>query len=296
VKLAEAGIIASVHLRLAGRHPLHAPAIEQESHELPGVTFDASEMEFASPLDLAALTAWAARLHHEGTPVVLVLAAIGGVRRYLTRMDMVATLDQAGIKIIGTVPALRRGDCADVLLEVRQIQNPEEAARFAVDAWELARRHTTDRSAAAAAKMLGELLDNATTHASSPVGVYAAAQVHPRAGDMELAVADGGIGIPAHLARNPCFRHITAAEALEAALRPGVSGTSENRGNGLPDLLNIASNLGGELILRSGDGRARVVAASSHRQFAEADRVPGTWAWVHARLPREQRRMVSLKQ
>jgi hypothetical protein len=294
--LADAGIMVSVRLRLAGRQPLHALSIERELHEHPGVTFDASEMEFASPLDLAGLAAWAARLRHEGIPVALSQPADVGVRRYLTRMDLITILDQAGIKITGTVPVLRRANCADVLLELRRILGPGDAERFALDAYELVRRRTSDSSAAAAAKILGELLDNATTHADSPVGVYAAAQVHQRGGDVELAVADGGIGIPTHLARNPCFRHLTAAEALQAALKPGVTGTSEQRGNGLPDLLNTASSFGGQLILRSGDGYAQVMAASSDRQFATGDQVPGTWAWVHVRLPRGQRPMVSLQQ
>jgi hypothetical protein len=211
-------------------------------------------------------------------------------------MDLIEHLDQAGVTVSGPAPAVRRADRTDVLLEVRRICGPADAERFAVDVYQLAQRHTSDSSAAAGAKMLGELLDNAITHAASPVGVYAAAQVHHRGGDLELAVADAGIGIRSHLARNPRFRNLTAAEALGAALRPGVTGTSERRGNGLPDLLSTASGFGGQLLLRSDDGYAQVMAASSDRKFAPAGQVPGTWAWVHVRLPHQQRCMVSLQQ
>jgi hypothetical protein len=75
-----------------------------------------------------------------------------------------------------------------------------------------------------------------------------------------------------------------------------VTGTSERRGNGLPDLLSTASGFGGMLLLRSDDGYAQVKAASTDRLFTAAGHVPGTWAWVHVRLPRGQRRMVSLQQ
>jgi hypothetical protein len=290
------GIIAGVRIRLAGSQPLHSPALGQMVAGHPGVVFDAGDMSFASPLDLAGITAWAARLRHEGACVGFVLPDDGDVCRYLVRMDLVEHLDQAGVAVRGPAPTVRRADRTDVLLEVRRICGPADAERFAVDVYQLAQRHTSDSSAAAGAKMLGELLDNAITHAASPVGVYAAAQVHQRGGDLELAVADAGIGIRSHLARNPRFRNLSTTAALRAALRPGVTGTSERRGNGLPDLLSTASGFGGQLLLRSDDGYAQVMAASSDRKFAAADQVPGTWAWVHVRLPRRQCCMVSLQQ
>jgi hypothetical protein len=285
-----------VRIRLAGSQPLHSPALGQVLAEDPGMVFDARDMSFASPLDLAGVMAWAARLRGEGTSVGFVLPDDGDVRRYLVRMDLVDHLDQVGVAVSGSAPMVRRADRADVLLEVRQICCPSDAERFAEDAYRLAQRHTSGRSAAAGAKMLGELLDNAITHAASTVGVFAAAQVHQRGGDLELAVADAGIGIRSHLARNPCFRNLTATKALRAALRPGVTGTSERRGNGLPDLLSTASGFGGQLLLRSDDGYAQVTAASSDQTFAAAGQVSGTWAWVHVRLPRQQRHMVSLQQ
>lgn len=284
-------------IRLAGSHPLHAPALGRElAGGNRGAVFDASDLTFTSPLDLVGIAAWAARLHHDGAPVEFTLPDDGDVRRYLVRMDLVAQLCKAGVVVKGQVPSVRRADRADVLLEVRRIFSPPDVENFCDAAYELARQHTPDRSAAAGAKMLGELLDNAVTHAGSPVGVYAATQVHQRSGNLEFAVADGGIGIRAHLARNPSFRNLTAAQALRAALQPGVTGTSEKRGNGLPDLLTTACGFGGQLLLRSEHGYAQVMAASPDRQFTDAARVPGTWAWVHARLPRSQRSMISLQQ
>jgi anti-sigma regulatory factor (Ser/Thr protein kinase) len=250
------------------------------------VVFDTAQMGFASPLDLAGLAAWAAHLVASGAPVEFVLPDDRDIRCYLARMDLVHHLGRAGVTVTGIVPDVMRADRGDVLLEVRQIAGARDVDRFCAEAYELARRHTSGRSAAAGAKILGELLDNAITHAGSPVGAYAAAQVHRRSGNLELAVADGGIGIRSHLARNPSFRHLTTTQALQAALKPGVTGTPEMRGNGLPDLLGTASGLGGQLLLRSDDGYALVTADSPERQVTTADHIPGTWAWVHVRLPR----------
>jgi hypothetical protein len=286
-----------VRIRLVGKQPLHAPALGQMVlGRRAEVVFDATEMTFASPLDLAGVAAWAARLRHEGAGVQFALPGDGDVCRYLVRMDLVAQLQQIGVTLTSPVPSIRRADRADVLLEVRRICGSADVERFCTDAYELAVQHTANRSAVAGAKMLGELLDNAITHAGSPVGVYAAAQVHQRSGDLELAVADSGIGVRTHLARNPSFRNLSAAQALRAALQPGVSGTSETRGNGLPDLLTTASGFGGQLLLRSDDGYAQVMAASPDRQFTTAAPILGTWAWVHVRLPHSQPRMISLQQ
>jgi hypothetical protein len=290
------GIITGVQVRLADSQPLHDPVLGHTFGGCPGVVFNAGDMTFASPLDLAGVAAWAARLRHEGNRVEFALPDDCDVRRYLVRMDLIAHLDQAGITVTGPACSVRRADRADVLLEVRNIRGPADAERFAVDAYQLALLHTSGSSAGAGAKMLGELLDNAITHAGSPVGVYAAAQVHQRGGDLEIAVADAGIGIRSHLARNPQFRNLTATEALRAALRPGVTGTPERRGNGLPDLLSTASGFGGQLLLRSDSGYAQVMAASSERKVTVAGLVPGTWAWVHVRLPRRQLSVVSLQQ
>jgi hypothetical protein len=286
----------NARIRLAGSNPLHTSLIGQEFAEQPEVVFDAGGLDFASPLDLAGVAAWAARLRHGASYVEFVLPDDDGVRRYLVRMNLIEHLSQAGVTVSGSVPTVRRADRADVLLEVRRISGSADVERFVIDAFELAQKDTSGKSAAAGAKMLGELLDNAITHAGSPIGVYAAAQVHQRSGDLELAVADAGIGIRSHLARNPSFRNLTAAEALRAALRPGVTGTSESRGNGLPDLLSTASGFGGQLLLRSDTGHALVTAASAKSKLTKAGYVAGTWAWVHVRLPQHQSCMVSLQQ
>jgi hypothetical protein len=164
-----------------------------------------------------------------------------------------------------------------------------EAEAFTKDAYDLLVRHIGKDCAIAAAKMLGELLDNAVTHAESGTGAFAAAQVYVQRGDLELAVADCGIGVRSHLSRNPDFRNLTAPQALKSALQPGVSGTSESRGNGLSDLLRSASDYGGTMLLRSDDGYGQVTTANlNHAAFITAEAVQGTWAWVRIGLPRDR--------
>src|ERR1051326_216302 len=55
------GIITGVQVRLPARQPLHDPVLGHTSAGSPGVVFNAGDMTFASPLDLAGIAAWAAR-------------------------------------------------------------------------------------------------------------------------------------------------------------------------------------------------------------------------------------------
>jgi hypothetical protein len=79
---------------------------------------------------------------------------------------------------------------------------------------------------------------------------------------MEFAVRETGVGVLAHLRRNPQHHDLTSATtALEGALAPGVTGIDEVRGNGLHDLFKISRDgRYSRLVLRSGDGIANVVA------------------------------------
>lgn len=65
-----------VRIRLAGSQPLHAQELGQvPPGEHPKVVFDATDMTFASPLDLAGTAAWASRLNYDGTPVEFALSS-----------------------------------------------------------------------------------------------------------------------------------------------------------------------------------------------------------------------------
>src|SRR5262249_3437797 len=99
-----------------------------------------------------------------------------------------------------------------------------------------------------------------------------------------------GIGVLAHLRRNPQYHDLTDARtALDRALQPGVTGTTEERGYGLDDLFKITQRGGlARLVLRSGDGLASIVVHQHDRRqryAMAADQISGTWAWLRVRYP-----------
>jgi hypothetical protein len=245
------------------------------------LTIDASELRWASPADLTAIAAVAAA---ESEGLHLNLPSDVDVAQYLRRMRVIEVVERAGGTTSGPTTDSTVNDLPDRLLELRGLQG-EDVSTFASDVFRLVNTHADHTSAQIFHTMLGELLANTKEHGRSPVGAFGAAQVHSGATSgrpgVEVAIADVGVGVLESLRTNPRHADLsTSASALQAALRQGVSSHTEDfRGNGLSRVTSQLRAHGGRLILRSGDGVARV--SRTGRKFANTrTATPGTWAWL----------------
>lgn len=273
-------------LELAGRHPLLRtnPTARIDRNRL---VLDARRLLFASPLDLAAAAASASAYAADDTPTTLVLPRSPDVTSYIQRMDLIAVLPD-GTQVEGNLPDETRSDRSLNLLEVARL-GPETVGPISERLGRLAIYHLGPRNGRRVFKGIGELIDNAVDHGASPCGAFIAAQAYSGKTTgyrrLEIAVCDTGMGVLDHLHQNP--KHsalVTSAQALEHALQPGVSGTQERRGNGLPDLLNGTSDTAAtRLVLRSGNGLLRAGrlkgAAVTYSVPAQIP-VRGTWSWL----------------
>jgi len=88
---------------------------------------------------------------------------------------------------------------------------------------------------------LGELADNATTHAGGPCYFVLSSMVGP-CKCLTLTIGDAGAGIPVTLKSNKQYRDLSDFEAFISAFKSDVSSWDEThkRGKGLNDLLSIA--------------------------------------------------------
>lgn len=88
---------------------------------------------------------------------------------------------------------------------------------------------------------LGELADNATTHAGGPCFFALSSMVGPYK-FLTLTIGDIGSGIPATLKSNPMYGALTDFEAFANAFKSDVSSWAKHhrRGKGLNDLLGVA--------------------------------------------------------
>jgi hypothetical protein len=280
-----------MRVELTGRQPLLRRDIRACAADDGWLVLDARRLPFASPLDLSAMVALA---HSAGQDarVALVLPDDAGAASYLQRMDVIRRLP-AGTEIEGQLPAEERTDCSRMLLEVSPLL-PATVENLVSGVGRLVSGQFAAGVARLAFRGAGELIDNAASHGHSQIGAFLCAQAYTGATSgrpgFEFAVCDTGIGVLAHLRGNPEYRHIPdSARALACALRPGVSGTGEQRGNGLTDLLQFTREGGvGGLIIRSGNGIASVAQRRHRRRdayAATAATITGTWAWLRVRFP-----------
>ena len=140
---------------------------------------------------------------------------------------------------------------------------------------------------------ISELIDNAATHGRSSAGTFVCAQRYTGTTSqlppgIWVGIADAGVGMPSHLRRNPKYRHITDdSELIRLARRPGVTGTADRRGWGLPEAFEDATEVGpSRVVIRSqrGEGgfhlRQGQSVAARYRRLSPSLR--GTW--VHLRV------------
>ena len=137
----------------------------------------------------------------------------------------------------GHVPALRFGDDDG--------ENADEILDKVMTL--ILEQFQTDRATLKAVEWsLGEIMDNVSSHARSPVGGFVQATAYRNRNQVEFVVADSGIGIPTSMNVSD------HAQALQVAINEGAtSDPSKNAGNGLYGSYRVAHLSGGKFEIHS---------------------------------------------
>jgi anti-sigma regulatory factor (Ser/Thr protein kinase) len=223
-------------------------------------TIDARQLEFVEPAGLIQLVL-AVRYIAATVSLVRFIAPDNiNVDSYLARMDFYEYLPST-VQVIGTAHqmALQKHDRRDVLIALRHLNTSDDEEEAMDQIYEyLSRQDLPTGMPAAIHFLLSELCDNAVTHGRSSHGCYLAAQTYRN--HRHIAVGDLGIGIRAHLKGNDKYANVvTDEEAIQLAVRGGVTGAREPRGYGLYDIQQELGKLQGQtgrarLLIRSGLG------------------------------------------
>lgn len=133
--------------------------------------------------------------------------------------------------------------------------------------------------------LFDEIAENVVFHADAPFGGVFAVRHGCGANEIEVGVADTGIGIRASLVRNPNLSGpLTDSEAARAALTPLVTGSPDrNGGFGLAVANRLLDLNSGALVLRS--GKAWVDSSRSDQASVQTS-VPGTIVGLRIRTDR----------
>lgn len=283
-----------MELILIGDKPLATAAMLSFATSPEALVIDAREIGFICPLDLAGVLAIAHWVSAAALPVTLCLPREPDAASYFQRMDVLRRLPPR-TRIVGRIPPEKRTDLRHRLLEASPLTKAN-VDDLAEKVGNLVTAYYPDTAGPVVARACNELLDNAVEHGASCEGAFIAAQTYTGATTkqprLELAVCDNGIGVLNHLRRNPAHQHLSAdVHALEEALRNGVTGTADTRGNGLGDLIDDGRKHGTiRFHIRSGAGEITVTAAGQDRNVVPGtrpDRTRGTWAWLSHELPRQ---------
>ncbi|MGW4211728.1 hypothetical protein ACWEIJ_27305 [Lentzea sp. NPDC004789] len=281
-----------MELSLIGDKPL-ATAAMLNYVTSPGVlVIDARKIGFVCPLDLAGVLAIAHWASAAAIPVIFRLPREPDTASYLQRMDVLRRMPPR-TQIVGRSASEKRVDLGHRLLEVSPltratVDDLAEKVGYLITAF------YPPSVGPALVRACNELLDNAVEHGASDEGAFIAAQAYTgattRQPRLELAVCDNGMGVLQHLRQNPLHQHLnTDVHALEEAMKHGVTGTSDTRGNGLGDLIDSGQKHGKiRFHIRSGAGEITVTACEQSRTVSRSprpDQTRGTWAWLSHELP-----------
>ncbi|RKO65751.1 ATP-binding protein [Desulfofundulus salinus] len=123
------------------------------------------------------------------------------------------------------------------LCELREVKDELEAYKLTSQLTRIVKEQVQleEKMMRAISHALGEIIDNIFHHSNSPINGFVCAQTYKGAGEIEIAVADCGIGIKESLKGNPIYRKIRDdEEAITTAVGKRVTGKPHtNTGQGL---------------------------------------------------------------
>ncbi len=141
-------------------------------------------------------------------------------RPYLLRMGLIDELNpDHGLQILEHEEAGR-------FIKARQIKNSEELNQFITDMVPLL--HTTPEQAYPIKYVMSELVRNVLEHSKSKVGAIVCAQYFKKTNRIAIGVADRGISVKTAI--NKSYNTKSYQEAIQLAMRPGITGTTTKIG------------------------------------------------------------------
>lgn len=269
----------SVPPRSGGAEFHAAIAALEERHD--EVWLMAGSMDWVTPSEICGLRAVVEYAAMQSAAVHLDCPTNGDVHSYLERADFYDDLP-GNVQLSRPRPSVRRKSHQEKLIELTRIRTRDDVEQLMDRVSKVAQKQISSRSLAKAlTTAIGEATENVLDHAESPIGALVAAQRYRSTG-LELAVIDLGNGIPTTLARNPRYAQLSHLQALDRALKDGVSSTCEaGRGAGLWELARTIQRAG-DSTLRLGSGLGELALSWRAGRCRRSAVIPqhaisGTW-------------------
>jgi anti-sigma regulatory factor (Ser/Thr protein kinase) len=195
---------------------------------------DLTEVRFARPSGLAYLYVLVYSLMRRGHFMSLSQPKDDACQAYIRRTNFWTLLGEHGFRVPDDWHGYNVGR-APGLIECSLIQTNEDIEsnmRSSVLSYDRVRRALRRGDATGhdrVASVFAELAGNAAEHSRSARGAFVAAQAYPKLGEVEIVVADVGVGIRIALA-TPGLNDV---QSIEAALEEGTTGRRDASGRPL---------------------------------------------------------------
>ncbi len=227
------------------------------------VDIDLRECEFVRPPAALWCLVYLALASKRGSRCRLLVPSDMGVCVYLKSLGLFDTLKERGVEVDDRDVRARQD--AKTVLPITGFETTANATEVTNRAFDRLRSspHGAANLTSVVTELFGELAMNAAQHSESPVGAFACVQFFEFEGGSRFTctVADGGMGVQAHLRRNKALRSRVSYDwdALELAVRERVSGTGDpHRGIGLYGVSEDVRRPGRSLLLHSGLGSLEI--------------------------------------
>ena len=225
------------------------------SNPVDKIIFDFSPIEFVRPAGLASIVALMKFSKHLGVAERYYFREPkdSDVRQYLKRMGFYGQFGIIKEQVNQKIKSL------STLCELREVKDEFEAYKVTEQLVKIVREQVQPRKEMmqVISHALGEIVDNIFHHSKSPVNGFVCAQTYKGEGEVEIAVADCGVGIKESLKGNPIYKGIRDnAEAIEIALGKMTTGKpGTNSGQGLFVCQRYVKENSGQMDVISGNAQ-----------------------------------------
>lgn len=179
---------------------------------------------------------------------------------YLVRMGLFKIL-QASFDI-----AIVEHEAAGRFIPITKIRTSDELTKFITEMIPLL--HLEPEQAKTIGYIVSELARNVIEHANAQNGAILCAQYYKKSNSIRIGIADTGVGIKSTI--NRAYPAKTDLDAIQLALRPGITGTTrreggteQNAGAGLFFIKSIANVNRDFFVIYSGHGFYKLLKKSS---------------------------------
>jgi hypothetical protein len=215
---------------------------------------DLSAVTFFRPFSLVYLGMFLRYHNYQGQAFKIVVPSDIAARSYLARQKFWERFN-FNAKSVQSESLIRFTTSTSLNAIVDIERKPHVAEDIAARVCEVLRKNHVRVKASLVAELVCELVDNFAIHSEETLAAVAM-QYYPNLHRVILAVGDRGVGIRSSLSSNPTFAYLSSARHYEAALKafePLVS-RIPGCGTGLTEVRDGAVDLGGRLVLSTGDG------------------------------------------